>query len=270
MKGRIVLCLVMATTAAFADDAGVRESTQFGAKRLDFTVDGAPGFVIEPPVRKFDKNHPWVWYAPTFLGRHPDPSHEWYFKPLLDAGFYIAGVEVGESFGSPDGVAAYQAFHTHVVAAYNLSIRPVLLPQSRGGLMLYNWAVAHPESVGAVAGIYTVCSFTSYPGVEKAAPAYGLSAADLEARRADFEPIERLAPLARAGVPVFHIHGDADAVVPVEENAGKLVARYRNLGGTATLKLVAGKGHEVCDEFFKDPEFLAFMLEHGGRARHDE
>jgi predicted esterase len=78
-----------------------------------------------------------------------------------------------------------------------------------------------------------------------------------------YNPIDRIAPLVKAKVPVFHIHGDSDSVVPIEKNAGELVKRYKAAGGEATIKVVPGKGHEVCDEFFKDGEFLQFLLTHG-------
>lgn len=253
------------TTVEFGDVAlkPVTESTQYDAKRLDFTVAGARGFIIIPPTGELGGYHPWLWYAPTFIGSLPDPSHAFYFKPLLDAGFFIAGVEVGESYGSPKGTATYQAFYEYVVETFQLSPKAALVPQSRGGLMLYNWAEEHPESVACVAGIYTVCSFTSYPGVAKAAPAYEMTPEALQASVKDLDPLEGIAPLATAKVPLFHIHGDSDTVVPIEHNAGELVKRYKKLGGPATLKIVPGKGHEVCDEFFKDPEFLLFLLEHG-------
>jgi len=243
--------------------AEITESVQFDTNRLDFSVGASPGFVIVPPKLKHEKEHPWLWYAPTFIGQLPNDRHADYFKPLLEAGFFIAGVEVGESFGSPDGTAVYQAFYEHVVASYNLSPKPVLLPQSRGGLMLYNWAVEHPDSVGAVAGIYSVCSIASYPGVEKAAPAYRMPPEELEMNLADYNPIDRIAPLVKAEVPVFHIHGDSDSVVPIEANAGELVKRYQALGGDAEIKVIPGKGHAEIDEFFTDADFLAFVLKQG-------
>ena len=115
-----------------------------------------------------------------------------------------------------------------------------------------------------------MCSFTRYPGVEKAAPAYEMTPEALQAALKDHDPIERLAPLAKAKVPIFHIHGDVDAVVPIEANAGALVARYRALGGEAEIKIVPGKGHEECDEFFKDDDFLGFVLRQGQGGAYDE
>lgn len=264
--GRIgcVVALAMGVLmGSFAEADEVAESTQFGAKRLDFMVGETPGFVIVPPTLKGEGNHPWLWYAPTFIGKLPDPSHTFYITPLLEAGFFIVGVEVGESYGSPKGTAQYQAFYKHIVKTYKLSPKAALLPQSRGGLMLYNWAAKHPDSVACVAGIYTVCNLDSYPGLEKAAPAYELTTEQLAADVAKYNPIDRVAPLVAAKVPIFHIHGDSDIVVPIEENAGELVKRYKAAGGEATMKGIPGKGHEVCDEFFKDEDFLAFILSRG-------
>ncbi len=243
--------------------AEVTESTQFGAKRLDFTVGETAGFVIVPPVLKHDSEQPWLWYAPTFIGHLPDPSHAFYFEPLLEAGFFIAGVDVGESYGSPKGTAQYQTFYEHIVKTYGLSPKATLLPQSRGGLMLYNWAAEHPDSVAGIAGIYTVCNLASYPGLGNAAPAFEFTTEQLAADLTKYNPIDRTAPLVAAKVPIFHIHGDSDTVVPNEDNAGELVKRYKTAGGEAAIKVVPGKGHEVCDEFFRDGEFLAFILMHG-------
>ena len=58
--------------------------------------------------------------------------------------------------------------------------KPCLLARSRGGLMLYAWAVEHPESVGGVAGIYPVCNLASYPGLGRACGAYGLTMDELK------------------------------------------------------------------------------------------
>src|SRR2546423_315713 len=78
-------------------------STQYGARRHDFAVGENKGFVILPIKPAEDGTRPWIWYAPTFIGNLPDPSHEWMFTRLLSAGFAIAGVDVGESYGNPRG-----------------------------------------------------------------------------------------------------------------------------------------------------------------------
>jgi pimeloyl-ACP methyl ester carboxylesterase len=56
-------------------------------------------------------------------------------------------------------------------------------------------------------------------------------------------PVDSLAPLAKAKVPLFHVFGDADDVVPWEENTGLLADRYKALGGDITLIRKPGGGH---------------------------
>lgn len=257
-----VALLLLLPLKGAADGTTPVESTQFGATRFDFLVGDTPGFVIVPPHLEPGTSYPWLWYAPTFISHLPDPSHTWMFTQFLEAGFFIAGVEVGESYGSPRGTAQYQAFYEHIVKTYGLSPKATLMPQSRGGLMLYNWAATHPESVACVAGIYTVCNLKSYPALGKAAPAYEMTEQELAANLAKYNPIDRVAPLVAAEVPIFHIHGDSDTVVPIEDNAGQLVKRYKAAGGEATIKVIPGKGHEVCDEFFKDGDLVRFVLKH--------
>ena len=62
---------------------------------------------------------------------------------------------------------------------------------------------------------------------------------------AEHNPVDRLKGLADEGVPIFHIHGDVDTVVPLEENSGKLAERYRKLGGEVTLVVPRGQGHNM-------------------------
>jgi dipeptidyl aminopeptidase/acylaminoacyl peptidase len=260
-----LIVLVLGTGPLRGEDP--KPSKQFGTVRLNFAVSGKKAFLIQPTKPAPDGSKPWVWYAPTFLDRHPDNSHTWMFAQLLDKGFAIGGIEVGESYGSPAGRKDYQDYYLHVTKKYGLAAKACLLPQSRGGLMLYNWAVEHPEAVQCIAGIYTVCNIESYPGIDKAAPAYGLKPAELREKLSEHNPIDRLAPLAKAKVPILHIHGDSDKVVPLEKNAGELAARYEKLGGPITLEVVKGKGHQVAPEFFQSQKFVDFLLAQGQPAK---
>jgi hypothetical protein len=223
-----------------------------------FEVNGCPAFLIRPKNMPGSDAIPWVWYAPV-IG-HPNPSHAWMLRQWLVNGIGMAGVDVGESYGSPQGRAAYTALWETVRTRYRMASRPCLLPQSRGGLMLYNWAAENPTRVACIAGIYTVCDLRSYPGTQRACSAYGLTAAELEARLAEHNPVDRLAPLAKAGVPILHVHGDADVVVPLEKNSGELARRYRALGGQVRLIVIPGRGHQVCNEFFQCQSLVDFVI----------
>ena len=195
-----------------------------------FEVGGHTAFLILPKPERRVAGMPWVWYAPTLPGL-PGAEETWMFQKFLDAGIAVAGIDVGESYGSPDGRAIFTSFYRELVEKRRLSRKPCLLARSRGGLMLYNWAVEHPESVGGIAGIYPVCDLRTYPGIDKASGAYGMTPEQLTEVLAQHNPVDRVEPLAKAGVPVFHIHGDVDRVVPLESNSAELARRYRQFGG---------------------------------------
>ena len=241
-------------------------STQYGTRRLDFAVGDRRAFILLPTKPADDGTRPWIWYAPTFIGGLPDPSHEWLFTRLLASGFAIVGIDVGESYGNPKGREAYNALHKLVVDKYALTPKACLLPQSRGGLMLYNWAVEHPQSVQCIGGIYTVCDMASWPGLAKSCGAYGMSEEELRQHLAEYNPIDRLEPLAKAKVSILHLHGRADTVVPLEKNSEELARRYRKLGGEMELIIIDGKGHEVCPEFFQSKRLLEFFRSRGAIA----
>lgn len=251
-----------ATTQAASRPAEVkvtREWEQFGGKRFDVEVDGRAGFIIVPKQAKGDSPMEWVWFAPQFAG-YPSARHAWIVQRVLAGGMAFAGIDVGESCGNVEGRDAFTRFHAAMTARFGLAQKAVLLPQSRGGLMHYNWAVEHPELVARIAGIYTVCDLRSYPGLAKAAPAYRMTAAELEKHLPECNPIDRLAPLAKAKVPILHIHGDADALVPLEANSGELLKRYKAMGGSGELLVVPGKGHAELDEFFQSQPFVDFLI----------
>ncbi len=224
-----------------------------------FTVEGHTAFLILPDRKKADTLTPWVWYAPTLPGL-PGKEEKWMFQKFLDAGIAIAGIDVGESYGSPAGRAAYSAFYREVVKNHGFKKQACLLARSRGGLMLYNWAAENPQSVACIAGIYPVCNLTSYPGLRRACGAYGMSEQQLAARLADHNPVDRLKPLAEAKVPIFHIHGDSDKVVPLDQNSGLLALRYRKLGGRVTVKVVKGQGHNMWPGWFRDQNLVDFVI----------
>ncbi len=106
-----------------------------------FMVQNRPAFLILP--EKPAEGRPWVWYAPTFLPGYPRGDERWMFQRFRDAGIAIAGVDVGESYGSPGGRETYSALYRELTEKRGFSRRACLLARSRGGLMLYNWAAAN-------------------------------------------------------------------------------------------------------------------------------
>ncbi len=223
-----------------------------------FTVAECTAFLILPEGIKSGDPMPWVWYAPT-LPRLPGEYEIWMFEQFLDNGIAIAGVDVGESYGSPRGRAVYSALYEELVENRGLAKKACLLARSRGGLMLYNWAVENPDSVACIAGIYPVCNLSSYPGLARACGAYGMTEAQLAAKLTEHNPIDRLAPLAQAKVPIFHIHGDSDTVVPLDGNSAVIKERYDVLGANMVLEVVAGQGHNMWSGWFHSQDLVDFV-----------
>jgi len=234
-------------------------------ERQRFVVAEHQAFILAPPPEsRVEGPMPWVWYAPTLGNRHPNRDEQWMFDRLHAAGIAVAGVDVGESYGNPNGRAVYQALYEELTEQRGFDRQPVLLARSRGGLMLYSWAVEHPASVGGVAGIYPVCNLASYPGIAKAAPAFGMTADQLAANLTVHNPVDRLEKLAQARVPILHIQGDSDRVVPHEENSGLLAERYRAFGGPVEVELIPNQGHNMWRGWFESQRLTDFMI---ARAR---
>jgi len=182
------------------------------------------------------------------------------FERFTQAGIAIAGIDVGESYGSPDGRACYSAFYDELTHHRGFAAKAVLLGRSRGGLMTLCWASENADKVAGFAGIYPVCNIASYPGVTNACGAYHLTAVDLSSHLAEHNPLDRLAALAKAGVPIFAIHGDKDELVPLEANSGEMRKRYEALGGKMQLIIPHGQGHNMWPGFFQSQVLVDFVV----------
>ena len=216
-----------------------------GFDRFDFEVDGRPVLVVAP--KEPAPGRPWVWHG-EFFGHKPDPD-----IALLKRGFHIVYMSVPDMLGSPKAVAHWDQFYDELTTKYGFAKKAALVGLSRGGLYCYNWAAVNPDRVACIYADAPVCDFKSWPGGKgkgKGSPRdwnlvlqqYGF-ANEQEALDYKGNPIDSLAPLARAGVPLLHVYGDADDVVPWEENTGIVADRYKALGGTITLIAKPGVGH---------------------------
>ncbi|MGY8672717.1 MAG: LamG-like jellyroll fold domain-containing protein [Verrucomicrobiia bacterium] len=87
----------------------------------------------------------------------------------------------------------------------------------------------------------------------------GAKALPLPGESFNHNPIDRLKPLA-AGVPLFHIHGDNDKVVPLDANSAELGKRYRVAGGPVEIEVIAGQGHNMWTGWFQSQKLTAFVI----------
>ena len=222
-----------------------RRSVWNGFDRYDFVVDGQPAMVIAP--KRVAPGRPWLWHG-EFFGHKPEPD-----LALLGRGFHVAYLSVPDQLGSPSAVAHWNVFYRELTTQYGLAPKVALVGLSRGGLYCYNWAIANPDRVACLYGDAPVCDFRSWPGAfgkgkrsdhdwQLVLEQYGFKS-DEEAKAYRGNPVDRLASLAAAKVPLLHVYGDADEAVPWDENTGVVAERYRKLGGEITLIAKAGGLH---------------------------
>jgi alpha-beta hydrolase superfamily lysophospholipase len=226
-----------------------------------FLVEGRPAFILWPAEEKRQKPQPWIMYAPT-LGGYPDQHEKWMHEQFLAAGVAVAGIDVGEAYGSPNGQKLISALYEELTKKREFATQPCLLGRSRGGLWVSSWAIANPQKVAGIAGIYPVFDLRSYPGLNKAAGAYEMSAADLEAKLAEHNPIAKIQVLAAAKIPTCLIHGDVDKVVPLKENSAAYAEIYKQAGAAEAVRLIVpeGQGHNFWEGFFRCQELIDFSI----------
>ena len=164
---------------------------------------------------------------------------------LLSEGFYVAYINTDNMYGSPASLEVWNGFYEYLTSMHGLNRKVSLEGVSRGGLFIYNWAKHNPEKVICIYAEAPVCDFKSWPGGlgkgkgsaadwERLKEAYGFSS-DEEAKNYRDNPVDNLEKLAQAKVPLLHMIGLDDQIVPPEENTFILVDRYINLGGPATI-----------------------------------
>jgi pimeloyl-ACP methyl ester carboxylesterase len=225
-----------------------------------FDVNGRKAAVMPAPEAAPGK--PWIWYAPNVGGNFIILRHQRYVDAFLKAGIAIASYDLGEVRGAPGSTEKFTQFYDAMVKR-GYSKKPILLGQSRGGLMTLAWACRHPDKVRAWAGIYPVCNLESYPlrmSKKETLADYGMAEAQLRAKLHELNPVSLLDGLAREKVPLFSVHGDKDGVVPHQENTLLLQERYQKAGGTCEVKIIPGRGHEVTPAFFECQELIDFIV----------
>lgn len=216
-----------------------------GYERTDFTVAGRTALLVRPKAPA--PGSPWIWRT-EFFGHEPQGD-----IALLGNGFHVAYIDLQNLYGAPASIEAMDRLHDHLTKTIGLSRKVVLEGFSRGGLFAFNWAVHRPDDV---AGLYVdapVCDFKSWPGGKGTGPGspsdwqrllkvYGFTEAQAVAY--DKNPVDTLASLAKASVPIFAVVGDADEIVPVSENIDVVEKRYQALGGKIqVIRKPGGKHH---------------------------
>ncbi len=260
--------LVLPVPSGFAAEpaTGGGAANWNGYERLDFEVAGRAGLIVKP--KAVAAGQPWIWRT-EFFGHEPQAD-----IALLGAGWHVAYYKISDLYGAPPAIDLMAAFHEHATRTFGLNPRAVLEGFSRGGLYAVNFAASHPDKTAALYLDAPVLDIRSWPGGKgkgKSSPknwaealaVYGLT----EETAGDFKgnPLDRLAPIAAARIPILSVCGDADQVVPFAENTAVLEQRYQALGGK--IEVIAKPGVDHHPHSLKDPQRIVDFLLQRAYAR---
>ena len=218
-------------------------SSFYGYSCADFTFKNRNCKIVSP--KTVTDGQPWVWRA-RFWGHEPQTD-----IALLERGFHIVYMDVAEMYGNEESVKLWNQFYDYMQNV-GMSKKVVLEGMSRGGIYAYNWALQNPNKVAAVYADAPVLDMKSWPGGLGKGPG---SKDDWNIFKNDFNlteeqakifknsPLDNAELIAKGGYPMLHVVGDADEVVPVDENTNPFEVRIKSAGGNITVIHKKGIGH---------------------------
>ena len=215
-----------------------------GMKEHSFEWNGHILTVYEPEIKA--KGCPWVWRT-EFLN-----AFDYADRELLRKGWHIAYYKVSDMFGCNEATGLLKKFHDYVISEFSLNPKADIFGFSRGGLYAFNYAVKYPEDVSTLYLDAPVLDIRSWPagyGKGEGSPRdwemckmhYGLT--EETAKDFDMNPVDRVDLLLKTGIPVILVAGDADTVVPYDENGKYLESYFRENGGRIKVIIKKGVGH---------------------------
>lgn len=260
VQSLLVLSLAICITCSIGFNSAQANEATFSGKKgtwidgSDIYVDAEKGTkVVVPP--KPAEGKPWVWRA-RFWGHQPG-----FDRLMIKQGYHIVYCDVSNLYGGPKAIQRWDDFYDELHTKHGFAEKMVLEGMSRGGLIIYNWAARNPDKVAAIYGDAPVMDFKSWPGESHKGilKSYGFKSGE-QARDYQTNPVDNLDPIAKAGIPIIHVVGDVDKIVPVTENTAIAQKRYKQMGGIFEVIHKPNIGHK---HGLKDSTPLVdFVLKH--------
>jgi pimeloyl-ACP methyl ester carboxylesterase/lysophospholipase L1-like esterase len=231
-----------------------KKTSFHGFDQYNFPLEGIACRVVIP--KKIADGKPWVWRA-RFFGHEPQ-----FDIAMLNRGYHLVYCDVAGLFGNTEAVSRWNKFYNYLRFEHLFSDRVILEGMSRGGLIIYNWAAKNPGKVAAIYADAPVMDFKSWPKINPTILKVYRFKNEQEAKAYKGNPVDNLAPLAKAGIPIIHVVGMDDKVVPVGENTQVAERRYKKMGGTFKVIRKKGIGHHP--HSLKDPSpIVEFVTSQG-------
>ena len=253
------LILAFTCPAAWSAEFPGEQTTWHGYRQYDFPVSGIGCRVVAP--HQVAAGRPWIWRA-RFWGHEPQTE-----LALLAAGFHVAYCDVAGLWGNGEAVWRWSQFYQYLTAEHGFSPRPALLGMSRGGLIIYAWALKYPARLSCIYGDAPVMGLRPYvagraegdPELEKVSEWMTVHGLTLRmAKRAGHDALFRVAALADHRIPILHVCGDADESVPFAAHTADFARRYRDLGGS--MQVIVKKGGKHHPHSLRDPARIVSFI----------
>ena len=218
-------------------------SSFYGYSCADFTFKNRNCKIVSP--KTITDGQPWIWRA-RFWGHEPQTD-----IALLERGFHIVYIDVAEMYGNEESIKFWNQFYDYMQNV-GMSKKVVLEGMSRGGIYAYNWALQNPNKVAAVYADAPVLDMKSWPGGLGKGPGSkddwtifknDFRLTEEQAKNFKNSPLDNAELIAKGGYPMLHVVGDADEVVPVDENTNPFEVRIKSAGGDITVIHKKGIGH---------------------------
>lgn len=159
-------------------------------------------------------------------------------EKFVENGLHLLYIKNSNRWGTDDDLAAKRRFAEMVSGKYGLSEKCILVGMSCGGLHAIKQAAAYPEMTAMVYLDAPVVNLLSCPfglgargtsiaasAKQEALDALGLDMSGMIAYRE--HPLDKLEALIRCRIPALLVWGEADTVVPFEENGRYVYEAYR-------------------------------------------
>lgn len=233
----LIIILYFCCISLYAQNVTEEKISEWnGFEKVAFKMDSVAAFYIKP--KKTIAGNPWVWRA------HFPTWHTQMDSILLERGFYIAYINTNNLFGHSKAMMVWDKFYNYLVLKKHFASKVALEAVSRGGLYAYGWAKRNPSKVNCIFAEAPVCDFLSWPGGKEKAKGspndwkkllkvYGFT--EQQALQYKDQPKDNLEALACYKVPILHVVGLKDSLVPYSENSEVLINNYIRLGGPATV-----------------------------------
>ncbi|MBO5792073.1 MAG: alpha/beta fold hydrolase [Lentisphaeria bacterium] len=200
----------------------------YGFTRHHFVFENCKAWIVEPKYPAGDGRWSWCTVWPEAFVKRVG------IVDLLEHGFYHVHIDAFAFRASPEGVALMGRFHDFLVSM-GLSAKANLIGMSWGGFFSLRYAETFPERIAAIYLDAPLCN-----AADPASPDSDRSQSIYDNYKMTFEelsdsklnPINNVAPLVAARIPLMAAVGETDQSVNNDTNFNILEKRIIELGGT--------------------------------------